>query len=146
MIAVSGRFGCEPIVFHATKLLVTSWYLRSMEPSSSDALLVDCPARLAVEIIADKWSVLVVFALGQRPRRHGELIEVVGGISRKVLTQTLRKLQGYGLVYRAETSTQVEYRLTELGTTLVGPVEMLNRWAREHGEAVADFQEAHESD
>ncbi|MEE2057362.1 winged helix-turn-helix transcriptional regulator [Rhodococcus artemisiae] len=112
-----------------------------MDPSVSDARLVDCPARLAVEIIADKWSVLVIFALSERPRRHGELIAMIGGVSRKVLTQTLRKLQGYGLVYRAETTSQVEYRLSELGSTLIDPIEMLNRWGREYSESVADFQE-----
>lgn len=105
---------------------------------------MDCPARLALEIIADKWSVLVVFALSVQPRRHGELIESVGGISRKVLTQTLRKLQGFGLVDRTESSRQVEYSLTELGATLIEPIETLNQWARDHGESVADFQDAHE--
>ncbi|MEU3510862.1 helix-turn-helix domain-containing protein [Streptomyces longwoodensis] len=105
--------------------------------------LVDCPTRLAVEILSDKWAVLVLFALGQAPRRHGELVGVIGGVSRKVLTQTLRRLQQYGVVdRRAEAPRRVEYRLTDLGRTLVEPIEVLTTWAREHGGEIADFQEA----
>lgn len=108
-----------------------------------NAALTDCPARLAVEIIADKWSFLVIFALRTSPRRHGELVDAVGGISRKVLTQSLRKLQGYGLVHRTQAQ---EYALTDLGATLVEPIEMLNRWAYDHGEAIVEFQESHRVD
>jgi DNA-binding HxlR family transcriptional regulator len=117
-----------------------------MQNVAGPTFLADCPTRLAVDIISDKWAVLVVFALSQKPRRHGELIDVIGGVSRKVLTQTLRRLQQYGLVERhAETPSQAGYRLTELGQTLVEPIEVLTRWARDHGGAIADFQEAAES-
>lgn len=117
-----------------------------MQASAGPAFLVDCPTRLAVEIIADKWAVLVLFGLSRQPRRHGELVEIIGGISRKVLTQTLRRLQHYGLVDRnARAPRWVEYRLTELGRTLVEPIEVLTTWARDHGEAIADFQEAAEA-
>jgi DNA-binding HxlR family transcriptional regulator len=116
-----------------------------MENGAGPVFLADCPARLAVEIVSDKWAVLVLFGLSRQPRRHGELVDLIGGISRKVLTQTLRRLQGYGLVERHEQSPrQVEYRLTDLGRTLVEPIEMLTAWARENGEAIADFQEAAE--
>jgi DNA-binding HxlR family transcriptional regulator len=106
--------------------------------------LADCPTRLAVEIIAEKWSVVVLFALSLEPRRPGDLAGLIGGISRKVLTQTLRRLQSYGLVERrayAEAPPRVEYRLTELGSTLVEPIKVLTDWARDHGEAIVDFQE-----
>jgi DNA-binding HxlR family transcriptional regulator len=109
-------------------------------------LLEDCPTRLTVEILSDKWAVLVLFGLASRPRRHGELAGLIGGVSRKVLTQTLRRLQGYGLVERRATAPrQVEYALTDLGRTLIGPIEVLTAWARDHGGAVADFQEAAEA-
>jgi DNA-binding HxlR family transcriptional regulator len=104
-----------------------------------DVFLADCPARLAVEVIADKWSVVVLYALSRGPRRHGELVELIGGISKKMLTQTLRRLQQYGLVGReahAEVPPRVEYTLTDLGTTLIGPISTLTQWAEEHGEAV----------
>ncbi|MGC7099367.1 winged helix-turn-helix transcriptional regulator [Amycolatopsis lurida] len=110
----------------------------------ADVFLADCPARLAVEIIADKWAVVVVFALSRGPRRHGDLIGLIGGISKKMLTQTLRRLERHGLVARqvhAEVPPRVEYRLTELGTTLVEPIAVLTRWAENCGEAVADAQE-----
>ncbi len=114
-----------------------------MQDAAGPAFLADCPTRLAVEIIADKWAVLALFGLSQQPRRHGELAGLIGGISRKVLTQTLRRLQHYGLVERhAEAPRRVEYSLTDLGRTLIEPIEVLTDWARDHGEAIADFQEA----
>ncbi|MGW0003125.1 winged helix-turn-helix transcriptional regulator [Nocardia grenadensis] len=114
-----------------------------MQNTAGPAFLADCPTRLAVEIISDKWTVLVLFGLSQRPRRHGELVDLIGGISRKVLTQTLRRLQRYGLVdRRAEAPRRVVYSLTDLGRTLVEPIEVLTNWARDHGEAIVDFQEA----
>jgi DNA-binding HxlR family transcriptional regulator len=85
----------------------------------------------------------VLFGLSQRPRRHGELVDLIDGISRKVLTQTLRRLQEYGLIDRhAEAPRHVEYRLTDLGRTLVEPIEVLTTWARDHGGAIVDFPEA----
>lgn len=117
-----------------------------MSLSAGDVFLADCPARLAIEIIADKWAVVVVFALSRGPVRHGELADLIGGVSRKVLTQTLRKLQNYGLVDRhayAEAPPRVEYSLTDLGRTLVEPIVGLTRWARSHGEAVVEYQETH---
>ncbi|MGW4233467.1 winged helix-turn-helix transcriptional regulator [Streptomyces sp. NPDC004980] len=116
-----------------------------MSNSAGDVFLADCPARLAIEIITDKWAVVVIFALSRQPCRHGELVDLVGGVSRKVLTQTLRRLQGYGLVDRrafAEAPPRVEYSLTDLGLTLVEPIAVLTQWARSHGEAIVSFQEA----
>jgi DNA-binding HxlR family transcriptional regulator len=107
--------------------------------------LADCPARLAIEIIADKWAVVTLFALSDGPKRHGELVTLIGGISRKVLTQTLRRLQGNGLVDRrafAEAPPRVEYSLTALGQTLQEPILMLTDWARSNGEAIVDFKES----
>ncbi|MFI7237067.1 winged helix-turn-helix transcriptional regulator [Streptomyces cyaneofuscatus] len=118
-----------------------------MRDSAGTVFLADCPARLAIEIITTKWAAVVLFALSRGPCRHGELVDLVGGVSRKVLTQTLRKLQGYGLVERrayAEAPPRVEYSLTELGTTLVEPIAVLTDWARSHGEAIVSFQEGAE--
>src|SRR5204863_5458711 len=93
-----------------------------------DVFLADCPARLAVEIIADKWSVVVLYGLSRGPRRPNELVDLIGGISKKMLTQTLRRLESHGLVSRrpyAEVPPRVEYELTELGQTLIDPIRML---------------------
>ncbi|QLJ00994.1 helix-turn-helix transcriptional regulator [Streptomyces sp. NEAU-sy36] len=106
-----------------------------------DSFLADCPARLAVDLIADKWTVVVLYGLSKGPVRHGELIELIGGISRKMLTQTLRRLAAHGLVRRhvhAEAPRRVEYELTPLGETLIAPIHTLTEWARENGEAVLD--------
>lgn len=105
----------------------------------------DCPARTAIEIVANKWSVVTLYALADGPKRHSELVALSGGISRKVLTQTLRRLQDNGLIERqryAEAPPRVEYRLTPLGRTLQEPIAALTEWAQVHGEALVDFQES----
>ncbi|WP_405983314.1 winged helix-turn-helix transcriptional regulator [Streptomyces sp. NBC_00872] len=115
----------------------------SLRPGT--VFLADCPARLAIEIIASKWAVVTLFALSDGPLRHGELVELIGGVSRKVLTQTLRRLQDNGLVERrayAEAPPRVEYSLTELGRTLEEPITRLTEWARSNGEAILAFHEA----
>ncbi|GGM21028.1 HxlR family transcriptional regulator [Streptomyces fumigatiscleroticus] len=110
-----------------------------------DLFLADCPARLTLELIADKWTAVVLYGLSQGPVRHGELLELIGGISRKVLTQTLRRLEAHGLVRRhayAEVPPRVEYELTPLGATLIGPIHTLTEWARANGDAVLDALDA----
>ncbi len=117
----------------------------SLRPGT--VFLADCPARMAIEIISSKWAVVTLFALTDGPVRHGELAELIGGVSRKVLTQTLRRLQDNGLVERrayAEAPPRVEYGLTELGRTLEEPIRKLTEWARVNGEAVVAFHEAAE--
>ncbi|HWC82818.1 MAG TPA: helix-turn-helix domain-containing protein [Pseudonocardiaceae bacterium] len=112
---------------------------------SSDAFLADCPARLTVELLADKWTAVVLYGLSKGPVRHGELIELIGGISRKMLTQTLRRLESHGLVRRqayAEVPPRVEYELTPLGATLIDPIHLLTEWARANGDAVLDALDA----
>ncbi|MFH8469165.1 winged helix-turn-helix transcriptional regulator [Streptomyces sp. NPDC017991] len=99
---------------------------------------------MAIEIISSKWAVVTLFALTDGPLRHGELVELIGGVSRKVLTQTLRRLQDNGLIERrayAEAPPRVEYGLTELGRTLEEPIRRLTEWARANGEAVVAFHE-----
>jgi DNA-binding HxlR family transcriptional regulator len=115
----------------------------SLRPGT--VFLADCPARLAIEIIASKWAVVTLFALSNGPLRHGELVELIGGVSRKVLTQTLRRLQDNGLVERrayAEAPPRVEYSLTELGATLSEPIALLTEWARVNGDAIISFHDA----
>ena len=117
-------------------------YLGTMSGfGSGDPFLADCPARLTVELIADKWTVVVLAGLSKGPVRHGELVELIGGISRKMLTQTLRRLEAHGLVHRyayAEAPPRVEYELTPLGATLIDPIHTLTEWARANGDAVLD--------
>jgi DNA-binding HxlR family transcriptional regulator len=106
-----------------------------------DVFLADCPARTTLDLIANTWSVVVVFGLGRGPRRYGELRDQIGGISNKVLTETLRRLEHSKLVERRTLPTApagVEYRLTELGQSLLGPVSVLARWAEDHVDELAD--------
>ena len=111
-----------------------------------DSFLADCPARLTVELLADKWTAVVLYGLSEGPVRHGELIDLIGGISRKMLTQTLRRLESHGLILRhayPEVPPRVEYELTPLGATLIDPIHMLTEWARANGDAVLDALDAH---
>jgi DNA-binding HxlR family transcriptional regulator len=114
----------------------------SLRPGT--VFLSDCPARLAIEVISSKWAVVTLFALSEGPLRHGDLVDLIGGVSRKVLTQTLRRLEQHGLVARqvyAEAPPRVEYRLTELGQTLKEPIVALTTWARVNGDAVTGSPE-----
>lgn len=81
--------------------------------------------------ITDKWTLLVVRALGRGPWRFNALRREVGQISQKMLASTLRDLEENGLVSRKVTATkppQVEYALTELGHEFLGPVQTLSEW------------------
>jgi len=116
-----------------------------MNRACPDVFLADCPARTTLELISDTWSVVVIAGLGERPRRFGELRERIGGISKKMLAQTLRRLQDNGLVDRRivpGAPAGVEYRLTPLGETLREPIQVLTNWAEEHA---ADVLAAHDA-
>ena len=86
-----------------------------------DPYRADCPSRRLLDRIGDRWTVLVIGALDSGPRRFGALAAEVGGISQKMLTQTLRLMERDGLVVRTVHPVippKVEYRLTDLGLTL----------------------------
>ncbi|BAY14306.1 transcriptional regulator, HxlR family protein [Anabaenopsis circularis NIES-21] len=96
---------------------------------------LDCPTQQILDVIADKWSVIVLYCLAYRSRRYGEIQRCIQGISQKVLTQTLRKLERHGLVERtilSQMPLSVEYSLTSLGKTLIEPLQSLASWTREH--------------
>jgi DNA-binding HxlR family transcriptional regulator len=85
--------------------------------------------------VGDKWTVLIVVLLGDGPKRFNEIKRMVGGISQRMLTFTLRGLERDGLVTRTvfpTTPPRVEYALTKLGSTLWEAVEPLSSWARTH--------------
>ena len=101
-----------------------------------DVLEQDCATRQALERLAAKWRVLVVYALLAGPQRHAELRRRLPGISQKVLTQTLRAREDDGLVARRvlkESAPQVvEYDLTALGKTLEAPLAAICDWAAQN--------------
>jgi DNA-binding HxlR family transcriptional regulator len=85
--------------------------------------------------VGDKWSVLVIMLLGDGPRRFNELKRMIGGISQRMLTLTLRGLERDGLVTRTVFPTvppRVDYELTDLGRGLSDPVIKLGAWAQQH--------------
>ena len=90
--------------------------------------------------VGDKWSVLIVALLGDGPKRFNQIKRLVGGISQRMLTLTLRGLERDGLVTRTVFPTvppRVDYELTELGHSLWKPVEALGTWARDHQDVIA---------
>ncbi|HEY2706949.1 MAG TPA: helix-turn-helix domain-containing protein [Caulobacteraceae bacterium] len=85
--------------------------------------------------VGDKWTVLIVRLLGDGPKRFNEIKRMVGGISQRMLTLTLRGLERDGLVTRTVFPTvppRVDYELTELGRSLWAPVAALGAWALEN--------------
>ncbi len=92
--------------------------------------------RQVLDLIADKWTALVILSLSRNTkRRYGELHREIGGVSQKMLTQTLRNLEHSGLIHRQVypvVPPMVEYSLTPLGETLVKPLKTLCNWASEH--------------
>jgi DNA-binding HxlR family transcriptional regulator len=98
-----------------------------------------CPIRDVIERIGDKWSVLLVVRLQEGPARFSELLRATTGISRRMLTRTLRLLERDGLVERTVFPTvppSVSYALTDLGHGLAGPLDTVSRWALDHHEQV----------
>jgi DNA-binding HxlR family transcriptional regulator len=106
--------------------------------------LADCRARLAFDLLANTWNSVVLWALRHGPARPVDLRVRIGGISSKALTETLRRLEYNGLVTRRsyrEAPPRVEYALTELGRSLLGPIGAFGEWAAEHGDEVVAAQE-----
>lgn len=95
--------------------------------------------RSVLDRIGDKWSLIIIGLLEQRALRFTELLRGIPGISRRMLTLALRALERDGLVERtvyAEVPPRVEYRATELGTTLTEPVLALAAWVADHKTAI----------
>ena len=93
--------------------------------------------------IGDKWTVLVVQTLGEGPKRFNELRREIPSVSQRMLTLTLRNLERDGLVSRTVTPSippRVDYELTELGRSLLGPILGLAQWALDNVEAIHDAQ------
>lgn len=91
-----------------------------------------CPSREVLDIIADKWTVLIIHNLAKGSMRHNELARALGEISQKVLTQGLRKLERNGIVARTVypvVPPKVEYALTPLGASLINVLSTLAIWS-----------------
>lgn len=95
----------------------------------------NCDSRQVLELIADKWTAIIIYRLAQGTKRYSELQREISGISQKMLTQTLRSLERDGIVERKVypvVPPKVEYSLTPLGETLIEPLCKLCEWAETH--------------
>ncbi|GAA3264489.1 winged helix-turn-helix transcriptional regulator [Sphingomonas yabuuchiae] len=114
-----------------------------MQPGSRDEeWREDCAPRRMLELFATKWTSMVLHTLHARHggvARTGVLQRSLPGISKKMLTQTLRDMEGSGLLTRHVQSIMppmVEYRLSDLGQRFVEPVELLYGWGRDNADAL----------
>ncbi len=101
--------------------------------------------RAALDLLDSKWSIAVIILLASGMRRHARLVDNVPGMSKKVLTATLRKLERRGIVSRhvyPDIPVRVEYMLTRLGWQLTEPLMALYEWAMLHEEELADAPES----
>jgi DNA-binding HxlR family transcriptional regulator len=114
----------------------------------TDVYAEACPSRAILELIADKWTLLILPALRRGRLRNGDLMRLIGGVSQKMLTQTLRELEHNGLVNRIdhqEVPPRVEYELTELGRSLSSLMRGLDSWAEQNFTEVLKAREAFEA-
>lgn len=106
----------------------------------------DCPSRVILDQIADKWSMMVLAVL-REPRRFNAIKRRLDGVTQRVLTQTLRKLERNGMVTRRVLSGRVlgvEYALTPLGQSLQGPFAILFDWTVENMGVIQDCQRSYD--
>ncbi|MYW05526.1 helix-turn-helix domain-containing protein [Streptomyces sp. SID3343] len=106
--------------------------------------VADCRARIGFDLLTNRWNSVVVYALADGPMRPSRLRTRIGGLSAKVLNETLRRLEYHGLVERrayAEAPPRVEYELTDLGHTLLVPFRAVGAWSVEYGDRVLAAQE-----
>ncbi|PZF83850.1 transcriptional regulator [Jiangella anatolica] len=112
---------------------------------AGDVFDKNCPSRGVLEHVTSRWGVLVLAALGERELRFGELHRRIGGVSQKMLAQTLRTLADDGFVERTvipAAPPQVSYRLTETGEQVAGHVVGLVGWIEQHLPEILAAREA----
>ena len=97
--------------------------------------LPDCPVATTVQLIGNKWKLLILRNLLVRPWRFNELLKSLDGISQKVLTDSLRSMEADGIITRTvypEVPPRVEYSLSELGETLRPILDAMQVWGQEY--------------
>ncbi|MER6735656.1 winged helix-turn-helix transcriptional regulator [Streptomyces puniciscabiei] len=114
----------------------------------ADAYLAACPSRQILDVLANKWTMLLMGALSGGPMRFGELRRRLDGITQKMLTQTLRTLERDGLVTRTVYPTippKVEYAATELGESVTALMHAIRTWSEDNINAVLDARDAYDA-
>jgi DNA-binding HxlR family transcriptional regulator len=113
-----------------------------------DAYSAQCPTRQVLDRIADKWAVLILGALSPAPLRFNALLRRIDGVSQKVLSQTLKRLERDGLISRkvfATVPVTVEYAVTPLGRTLTDSLAVIVQWAEENMSSILSAQKSYDS-
>jgi DNA-binding HxlR family transcriptional regulator len=101
----------------------------------NDVYAAACPCREMLDLLANKWTALAMGVLEDGPRRFGEIKRELQGVSPKVLSATLKRLEDADLVERtvfAEVPPRVEYALTPLGVSAGAPLAHLRSWVNEN--------------
>ncbi|MFC0600921.1 winged helix-turn-helix transcriptional regulator [Streptomyces palmae] len=117
------------------------------EPLPADMFDELCPSSYNPIRFGDKWAALILACLEHGPRRFSELRVPLARVTPKVLTQSLRSLERDGMVKRtvyAEATPHVEYELTPLGRSLLGPLAVACAWTREHWDELLDARDAYD--
>ena len=113
-----------------------------------DILSPACPSRTVLRHVVDRWTPLVVTVLADGPSRFGELRSRIGGVTPKVLTQTLRSMERDGLVTRTQlpgVPPRVDYELTDLGRSLQAPIDALRTWIHTHSAQILAHRESYDA-
>jgi DNA-binding HxlR family transcriptional regulator len=125
--------------------------IRNPSPEGKSHSLKECPVFLTLGLIANKWSVRIMFSLMQtegKTLRFSQLQKSLGGITQRELTKHLREFEKAGIVKRTvypQIPPRVEYTITKLGDSLLKPIEELSRWAQEYGPQVQNNRKAFET-
>ncbi|MYV78546.1 transcriptional regulator [Streptomyces sp. SID1046] len=110
-----------------------------------DVYAAQCPCREVLDLLANKWSALAIGAMGDGPQRFGVLLRRLEGVSPKVLTNTLRRLEEKGFVDRTvypAVPPHVEYALTALGHSVAEPLAQLRYWVESHLDEIQSLDPA----
>ena len=119
-------------------------------PANLDVVyFADCAARSFFDQVANKWSVMILTVLAERPTRFNALMRRLEGITHKALTQALRRLERNGLIARRVIATSpvaVEYSITDLGRTLQVPFAAVYDWAIHHLDDIEEAKRAFDAE
>lgn len=122
---------------------------RTQVQQADDIVTLACPVREVLDRVAGKWSILVIIAAAQGPVRFTELERLIDGISRRMLTLTLRNLERDGLLTRTVYATvppKVEYELTDIAQELHESLRSLTEWTVRHRSAIYAAQRDYDAD
>lgn len=120
-----------------------------MARKTADLYNSSCPSRGILDLIGSKWSMLLLCVLREGPVRNGALKREIGGISQKMLTQTLRELERHGIVQRvdfAEVPPRVEYKLTRMGQSLSTLMLQIEAWVEGNYSRMANVAKSYDGE